>query len=122
MAGKIVVVRMSSFFGVLNVWQVAVDGKDLFGIGSGEYTEFFLSEGAHQISLRCSQPGLDLLRHDWGATHHEDTIKFIANPSKTTFFVLSPSLACGKISLSNETEANKHIGQSKFINLEKTLK
>ena len=122
MAGKIVVARISSFLGVLNVWQVAVDGKDLFGIGSGEYTEFLLSQGQHRISLRCSQPGVNLFSHDWGAIHHEETIKFIVAPSKTTFFVLRPSLACGKIRLSNETEAKKHIGRSKFINLEKTVK
>ena len=119
-AGKIVVVRTSSFFGVLQGWQIAIDGKGLFGIGSGEYTEFLLPEGEHYITLRCSQVFIDY----WlpREKHYEDTLKFAAKASQTIYFIVSPSLKCGKIRLSNEAEAKKHIERSKFINLENSLK
>jgi len=116
MAGKIVVVRISSIFGLLLGWQIAVDGKGLLGIGSGEYAEFLLPEGEHYITLRCSQSTID-----YGIPHtlyFEDTLKFIAKASQPIYFIASPSWKCGKIRRSNEIEAQKHIKRSKFIKLE----
>jgi hypothetical protein len=119
-AGKVVVVRISSIFGAANGWQIAIDGKDFFGIGSGEYTEFLLPEGEHYISLRCSQPALEpgCLIPIPAEIPHEETLQFVANVSQTIYFIASPSWNCGKIRLSNEGEAKKHIERSKFINLE----
>ena len=117
MAGKIVVVRTSSFAGVLQGWQIALDGKGLFGINSGEYSEFLLSEGEHSITLRCSQAFMDCCLPS--VQHYEDTLDFFIEASQTIYFLASPSLKCGKIRLSDETEAKKHIEGSKFINLQK---
>ena len=112
MAGKIVVVRTSSFAGALSRWDIALDGKGLFYIGSGEYTEFLLPEGEHYITVRCWQGCVT------GGMRYEDTVKFNLKASQTNYFLVSPSLKCAKITLSNEIEAKKHIERSKFINLE----
>ena len=113
MAGKVVVVRSSNLLGVAVGWEIDIDGKDLFGIGSGEYTEIFLPEGEHFITLTCFQPVL--LHSD---TVHSDTLKFDIEASQTIYFLVSPSLECAKMRLIDETEAKKHIERSKFINLE----
>lgn len=107
MAGKVVVVRMSSYIGVLNDYEVAIDGKNLFYIGSGEYTEFALREGGHYITLKY-----------FSGAWFEDTLEFIVEDSETIYFFISPYHWTGaKISLSNETEAKKHIERAKFIDL-----
>lgn len=115
MAGKIVVVRIRSFFAVLQGWEVLIDGKSIFGIGSGEYTEVLLPEGSHCITLRCYQPGFSPLPVE---IPYEDSLSFALEASQTLYFLASPSLKCGKIRLSNEAEAKKYIEQSTFINLE----
>jgi hypothetical protein len=116
MAGKVVVVRTSNLLGVAVGWEIDIDGKDLFGIGSGEYTEFLLPEGEHSITLRCGQP--DPMHSDTLTIVHSDTLKFDIKASQTIYFLVSPSLKCAKMRLSDETEAKKHIKRSKFINLE----
>lgn len=111
-AGKVVVVRTRNPLAVLQVWQVDVDGEDLFGIASGEYTEFLIPEGYHYITLRCVQPAI------LSETYYHDTVMFVVERSQTVYFVASPSLKCGKIRRKSEAEAKKHIEHSKFINLE----
>ena len=115
-AGNAVVVRISSFLGVLQGWQIKVDGTNLFGIGSGEYTEFLLPEGEYYITLKCFQPFVDWFMYR--EVHFEDTLMFYVRPSQTRYFLASPSWKSGKIRQSNETEAKKYIKQSKFISLD----
>jgi hypothetical protein len=50
---KVVVVRISSLVGAANAYTVAVGGKDLFHIGSGEHTEFLVEAGEHSIGVKC---------------------------------------------------------------------
>ena len=109
MAGKVVLVRTSNLLGVAVSWDIAIDGKDLFSIGSGEYTEFLLPEGEHFIVLR----GCQSCRDPYG-----NILKFDIKASQTIYFLVSPSLTCCKIRLSDETVAKKYIKRSKFISLE----
>ena len=112
-AGKVVVVRTRNPLAVLQGWRVDIDGEELFGIGSGEYTDFLLPAGYHYITLRCLQPAI------FSETLYHDSVMFVVEESQTVYFVASPSLKCGKIRRKSEAEANKHIEHSKFIDLEK---
>lgn len=113
-ASKVTVVRISSIVGAVNGYTVALDGKDIFGIGSGEYAEFFVPEGEHFIAAKCfggSTP-----------TWKEDSLRFVAKPSKHEFFLISPNITCAEIEFSSEDEARKHLEKSKQIDLEKPSK
>jgi len=77
--GKVVVVRISSFVGAANGYKVALNGKDVFGIGSGEHTELFLPQGEHYISVKCFG--------GWTPTWKKDAKKFFAKPSSTNIGV-----------------------------------
>ncbi|MGB7302139.1 MAG: hypothetical protein WBD34_22685 [Burkholderiaceae bacterium] len=118
-ASKITVVRISSFAGALNGFTVALDGKDIFGIGSGEYAEFFVPKGEHVITVKCFG--------GWTPTWKEDSLEFVAKPSEDNFFVIfanfspnfNPNLKCAGIGMSNETEIKIYIESSKRIDLEK---
>ena len=52
-AATVVPIRISSIVGLANPYKVAVDGKDIHSIGSGEHSEFLVSEGNHTISVKC---------------------------------------------------------------------
>jgi hypothetical protein len=118
-AGKIVVVRISSFLAVLQRFEVGLDGERLFSIGSGEYTEFPVPEGDHNIILQCSQYGASGF-FLWNEMVFEDALHFVVSPSQTVYFLVSPSWKCGKIELVNEAKAKKHIEESKLIKLEES--
>jgi hypothetical protein len=113
-ASKVTVVRISSIVGAVNGYTVALDGKDIFGIGSGEHAEFFVPEGEHYIAVKCFG--------GWTPTWKDDSLKFIAKPSEHEFFLISPNTTCAEINVSNETETKKHLERSKRIDLEKTSK
>ena len=110
---KIVVVRIKSFFGILVGYPIYIDGKYIFSIGSGEYTELRLPQGEHSITLQTYQGEL------FGGMYYKQTLKFNVTDLETIYFLVTPwSLKGAKIQLSNATEAKKHIERSKFINPE----
>jgi len=112
-AGKVVTVRISSIVGAANGYTVALDGKDLYGIGSGEHAEFLVPEGEHYIAVKCFG--------GWTPTWRDDSVKFSANPSESSYFVISPNLKCADIKPIPETEAKKLLQGSKFLSLEKMV-
>ncbi|MBI2276489.1 MAG: hypothetical protein HYU74_03985 [Dechloromonas sp.] len=112
-AGKVVAVRISSIVGSANGYAVALDGKDLFGIGSGEHTELLVPEGEHSISVKCFGGMTPTLK--------EHTLRFVAKANEVAYFKIGPSINCGEISVTTEAEALKLIERSKFISLEKTV-
>lgn len=112
-ASKITVVRISSIVGAANGYTVALDGKDIFGIGSNEYAAFNVPAGEHYIAAKCFG--------GWTPTWKEDSIKFEAKPSKENFFLISPNMKCAEIKISNEAEAKKHLQGSKRVDLEKPI-
>ena len=111
--GKIVVVRISSFFAVLVDYSIYIDGKYICSIGSGEYTELYLPQGEHSITLENYQ-----MQGFTSGRIHKQTLNFNVTDSENIYFLLTPwSWKAAKIQLSNETEAKKHIEQGKFIDL-----
>jgi len=112
-ASRVTVVRVSSFVGAANGYTVALDGKDIFGIGSGEYAEFLVPEGEHFIAAKCFG--------GWAPTWKEDSLKFVAKSSERNFFVVSPNMKCAEIKVSNDAEAKKHLDSGKRIDLEKPV-
>lgn len=108
-AGKVVTVRVSSIVGAAVGLTVALDGKDLFGIGSGEHAEFAVPAGEHLIAVKCFG--------GWTPTWKEDSLKFIANPTETSYFVISPNMKCAGIEAVPEAEAKKLLERSKSLSL-----
>lgn len=112
-AGKVVTVRVSSIVGAANGYTVALDGKDLYGIGSGEHAEFLVPAGEHFIAVKCFG--------GWTPTWKEDSLKFVANPAEVSYFVISPNLKCADIKAIAEPDAKKQLQGSKFLSLEEKV-
>ena len=110
-AGTVVVIRISSFVGSANGYTVAFDGKDLFGIGSGEYAEFRVPPGEHYLGVKCFG--------GFTPTWKEDSLKFEAKANGANYFVVSPNLSCAAVKPADREEAMKLIPGSKNIALEK---
>lgn len=110
-AGTVVVVRVSSFVGAANGYTVAFDGKDLFGIGSGEYAEFRVPAGVHYLGVKCFG--------GFTPTWKEDSLKFEAKSSDTNYFVVSPNLSCAAVRPASRDEALKLVPGSKQVALDK---
>jgi len=109
--GKVVVVRTSNFIGAANTDTVALDGKDLFYIRSGEHTDFVVPTGEHYIAVKCFG--------GWSPTWKEDSKKFAATASAVNYFKISPSMSCADIVPFTVEEANALLSSSKFIDLSK---
>jgi len=112
-APRVIVVRVSSFVGAANGYTVSLDGKDIFGIGSGEYAEFLVPEGEHFIAVKCFG--------GWSPTWKEDSLKFVATSSERNFFLISPNMNCAEIKTSSDAETKKHLESAKRIDLEKSI-
>lgn len=112
-AGKVVTIRISSIVGAANGYTVALDGKDLYGIGSGEHAEFLVPEGEHHIAVKCFG--------GWTPTWKEDSVKLLANPSEPSYFVISPNLKCADIKPISKVEAEKLLRSSKSLSLEEVV-
>jgi hypothetical protein len=107
---KLVVIRVSSIVGVANTYYIALDGKDIFAIRSGEHTEFRIGAGEHHIGVKCFG-GLT-------PTWKEDSVKFSAASETENFFEISPNLSCAEIKAIEADEAKKRIATSTFISPE----
>lgn len=112
-AAKVVVVRISSLVGAANGYIVALDGKDLLGIGSGEYAEFLVPPGEHYLGVKCFG--------GFTPTWKEDSIKFEAKPLSSNHFVVSPNMNCAAVRAADEQETRKLLLSSKPVNLEKSI-
>lgn len=108
-AGKVVTVRVSSMVGAANGYTVALDGNDLYGIGSGEHAEFLLPPGEHFIAVKCFG--------GWTPTWKEDSLKFTARASEVAYFSISPNIKCADIKSVTESDAKKLLQGSKFLSL-----
>lgn len=113
-ASKVVPIRVSSIVGVANGYTVVIDGKDLLGIGSGEYTEFNVPEGEHYIGVKCFG--------GWTPTWKLDAVQFKAIAKQSSYFEISPNLKCAGIRQIGEQDAKSLISGSKFIDLQSDIK
>lgn len=110
-ASTITVVRVSSIVGAANGYRVALDGQDIFGIGSGEHAEFRVPAGEHYIAAKCFG-GMT-------PTWKEDSLKFAAAPGARNYFLITPSGSCAEIKASNEADTKRHLESGKRVDLEK---
>lgn len=108
-ASKVVTIRVSSIVGVANGYTVVLDGKDLLGIGSGEYAEFNIPEGEHYIGVKCFG--------GWTPTWKADAVQFSAVASKTNYFEISPNLKCAGIRQIGIKEGDALVKDSKQVDL-----
>ncbi|MDN6887986.1 hypothetical protein QMO14_30870 [Variovorax sp. CAN2819] len=112
-AAKVVVVRISSFVGAGNGYTVALDGKDVLGIASGEHAEFSVTPGEHYLAVKCFG--------GFTPTWKEDSLKFGAKQSSSSYFVVSPNMSCAAVRAAEESEAKKLLANSKAVNLDKLV-
>ena len=108
-ASKVIVYRVSSIVGAANGYTVALDGEDVFGIGSGEFAEFLVPEGAHRIAVKCFG--------GMSPTWKQDDFRFDALRSEITPIVIRPTMGCADITRGNQTEADWHLRNARRIHL-----
>lgn len=99
--------------GAANGYIVALDGKDILGIGSGEHAEFSVTPGEHYLGVKCFG--------GFTPTWKEDSLRFAAKHSSSSYFVVSPSMSCAAVRAADESEAKKLLSNSKAVNLNKLV-
>lgn len=104
---KLVLIRASNLVGATNSYYVALDGQDVFTIRSGEYTEFPIPSGSHNITVKCFG--------GWSPTVKENSTPFTAAPSGAAYFRIAPDLTCAKIYEIDPSEAAEEKKGKDFI-------
>jgi len=112
-ASTVVIARINSFYVAESGFMIALDGKDFFGVGSGEHAEFLVPAGEHLITAKCGGSRAPSWR--------QDSLRFDARASGRYYFLVSPSLHCAEIKASDEGEARKHLETGKRLDLGKTV-
>ena len=107
---EVTVIRVSSIVGATNSYKITLNGNDIFGIRSGQYTKFKLNEGEYHIGVKCFG--------GWTPTWKEDSLKFNVTPNSNSYFLISPNLSCASIKAITETEAQEKIKESKYVSME----
>ncbi len=110
LAGEVMVIRISNIVGATNSYIITLNGKDIFGIRSGQYTNFKLNKGEHYIGIKCFG--------GWSPTWKDDSVKFTVTPNSNSYFVVSPNLSCASIKPILEAEAQKIIQNSEYVSME----
>jgi len=113
-ASKIVVIRISSIVGGANSYVVALDGKDLLKIRSGQHADFKINAGEHFIAVKCFG--------GWWPSWKEDSVKFVAKSNQSVYFEVSPDFSCAEIVKIAKTKADKRLSSSEKLNLTVKLK
>lgn len=109
-AAKVVTVRVSSVVGAVNGFTVALDGKDLFGIGSGEHAEFRVPAGEHYIAVKCFG--------GWSPTWKEEALRFNVAAGDTSYFEIHPSMKCAAIKQIDQAAAKQLLPGNKAVSLD----
>lgn len=104
-----VVIRTSNLIGAANPFTIALDGNDLFRIGSGEHATFPVPAGQHRIAVKCFG--------GWTPTMKEDARSFTAAAGAASFFRVGPSMNCAAIEAISEATAKKELSGSAAISL-----
>ena len=115
-SGEVTVIRISSFIGVAGSYIIILNGAEIFGIRSGQYTKFKLNEGEYEIGVKCLVGPIC-----WGGsspTWRLDSLKFSATSNSSSYFLVSPNFSCAGIKQITEAEALKRIQNSKYISME----
>lgn len=104
---QLVIIRVSSIVGGANSYYVALDGKDIFSLRSGDYTRFYIPTGDHFISVKCFG--------GWTPTWKEDAKKFTARPKNSYYFEISPNFTCAEIVPVSDEKGKKLVAESDFV-------
>jgi len=110
LAGEVTIIRVSSMTGVTNSYIITLDGQDIFGIRSGQYTKCKLNPGEYYIGVRCFG--------GWAPIWNEDSIKVTVTPNGRSYYLVRPDISCASIEPITEAEAQKRIPKSKYISME----
>jgi len=116
-SGEVTVIRISSFFGVAVSYIITLNGFEIFGIRSGQYTKFKLNEGEYEIGVKAYVMGPIC----WGGPPSNwrlDSLKFSATSNSSSYFLVSPNITGAGIKQITEAEALKRIQNSKYISME----
>ncbi|MRT00186.1 hypothetical protein GJQ57_16210 [Ralstonia pickettii] len=106
-ASPLVLIRSRSLIGATNSYYVALDGKDVFSIRSGENTQIPIPAGEHTVSVKCFG--------GWSPTWKEDGKQFVAVGGQSNYFEISPNMTCAKIEQIDSNDAKKLLASSKFV-------
>jgi len=109
-SGDVTVIRTSNIIGVAVSYIITLNGAEIFGIRSGQYTNFKLNEGEYEIGVKCFGGS--------GTTWRLDSLRFSVTPISSSYFLVSPNLSCASIELIAEAEAQNRIQNSKYISME----
>lgn len=109
-SSQLVLIRVSNFVGGANSYFVALDGKDVFSIRSGQYTTFRIPTGEHFVAVKCFG--------GWSPTWKEDSKRFVAMQDKTNYFVINPNLSCAEINSVPEEDGRKKMAEGAFVSPE----
>ncbi|CAJ0817765.1 hypothetical protein [Ralstonia flaminis] len=107
-SSSLVLIRPSSLVGATNSYYVALDGKDVFSIRSGENTQFPIPSGEHTVSVKCFG--------GWSPTWKEDGKQFVAVEGQSSYFEINPNLTCAKIMPMPAEAAKTQLAATKFVN------
>jgi len=106
-SSTLVLVRPSNVIGMANSFYVALDGKDVFSIRSGDNTHFLIPAGEHAVSVKCFG--------GWSPTWKEDSKSFLAEVDRASYFSISPSMSCAKIEQVSEAQGKALVENSSYI-------
>ena len=110
-SSQLVLIRKSSLVGATNSYYVALDGKDIFSIRSGEYTKFRISMGEHFVAVKCFG--------GWSPTWKAESVRFVAAQDQVNYFEISPNMRCAEINPVAPEVAAKLMTESTFISPER---
>jgi len=106
-SATLVLIRPSDVIGMTNSDYVALDGKDVFSIRSGDNTRFAIPPGPHAVAVKCFG--------GWSPTWKEDSKAFVAEGGGTSYFSISPSMKCSKIEPVSEADGKALLGRTTFV-------
>ena len=108
--GDVTVIRASNIYAGAVSYIITLNAAEIFGIRSGQYTNFKLDEGEYEIGVKCFGGS--------GATWKLDSLRFSVTPNRSSYFLVSPNLSCANIEAITEAEALNRIQHSKYISME----
>ena len=101
--------RESHFVGVAAAFVIMVDGVEHFALHSGDYTQFTVSSGTHQLAVKR-----------WIALERTqvDETTLAALPGQTYYFVIGPPAMFGQAPPKEieRTEAERIIAAGHYVN------
>ena len=106
-SSTLVIARPTNLIGMANSLYVALDGKDVFSIRSGQNTHFPIPAGPHAIAVKCFG--------GWSPTWKEDSKPFVAERNQIDYFSISPNLTCAEIRQVDETEGEALLERTTFV-------